>query len=116
MLGLPAVLEWTVAITGLLATGSLVYWVIQLVPTGRLIRCPETGVTAFVEMGRASPGDGSEPKVTVRSCDLWPKYYECAGRCRAGRKCALWTKWGEIQIPGAGAKYGTPLVSPATWI
>jgi hypothetical protein len=81
MLGLPPVMEWTVAITGLLATVGLIYRVIGLVPTGRLIRCPETGAITFVEFGRASPGDGSEAKVTVQSCELWPGYYQCAGRC-----------------------------------
>lgn len=116
MLGLPAVMEWAVVIIGLLATGGLVYWVIELVPNGRLIRCPETGAITFVEVGRASPGDGSEAKVTVQSCELWPGYYQCAGRCRAGQKWALWPKWGEVQIPGVGAKYGTSLVSSETLI
>lgn len=116
MFGLPAVVEWAVAITGLLAAGGLVYWVIELVPTGRLIRCPDTGAITFVEIGRASPGDGSEPKVTVQSCELWPAYYRCAGRCLAGQKWALWQKWAEVQIPGAGAKYGTSLVSSQTLI
>ena len=83
MFGLPPLMEWAVVITGLLAAGSLIYWVVKLVPTGRLIRCPETGAITFVEFGRASPGDGSGPKVTVQSCDLWPGYYQCAGRCRA---------------------------------
>ena len=116
MLGLPAVVEWTVAVTGLLATGSLIYWVIKLVPTGRLIRCPETGTFTFVEIGHASRGDGSEPKVTVQSCDLWPGSYRCSGRCLAGKKWALWQKRGEIQIPGAGAKYETSRVSLQTLI
>lgn len=116
MLGLPALLEWAVAITGLLATGGLVYWVIKLVPTGHLIKCPETGAITFVEIGRASPGDGSKPKVTVQSCDLWPGYFQCVGRCRAGQKWALWRKWGEVQISGVGARYGTSLVSSETLI
>jgi hypothetical protein len=105
MLGLPAVVEWAVAIIGLLATGGLIYRVIELVPTGRLIRCPETGAITFVEIGRASPGDGSEPKVTVQSCDLWPEYYRCAGRCLAdlGRNAG---KGGSAPLSAIDARFG----------
>jgi hypothetical protein len=76
-------MEWAVAIIAFLVLGGLIYWVIGLVPTGRLMRCPETGTVTFVEIGRASPGDGTEPRVTVQRCELWPEHNECGRGCLA---------------------------------
>jgi hypothetical protein len=111
-----AVMEWAMPIVALLAMGSLIYRIIALVPRGRLLRCPGTGTMAFVEIGRASPGDGSEAKVTVQGCDSWPEYYECTGRCLAGRKWSLWQKRGPVQIYEGGAKNRMAPISWQTWI
>jgi hypothetical protein len=116
MLDFRAVSEWAMALVALLATGGLIYWIIALVPRGRLLTCPGTGAMTFVEIGRASPGDGSAPKVTVQSCDMWPAYYQCTGRCLIGKKSGLWPKWGTVEIPEAGAKNRIPAVSRETWI
>lgn len=110
------VLEWATAIIALLLAGGLIYLVIGLVPRGRLLRCPGTGAMTFVEIGRASSGDGSEPKVTVQSCDLWPEHYECTGRCLVGQKWGPWQIWGPVQVYEAGAKNRIAPVSSQTWI
>ena len=106
MLDFRALLEWAMALVAVLAVGGLVYRVIALVPKGRFLRCPETGMMSFVEMGLASPGDGSKPKLAVQGCDLWPQHYQCVGRCRVGQKPGTWAKWGLVQVPEAGARYG----------
>jgi hypothetical protein len=104
------VLEWAIVIIALLVVCGLIYWVIGLVPTGRLVRCPETGTITFVEIGRASPGDGSEPKVTVQGCDLWPEHNEC------DRGCLVRQKSGQVHISEAGAQNRTSALSSDTWI
>lgn len=110
MLDFRDMVEWAMALVALVATGALLYRGIGLVPRGRLLRCPDTGRKVFVEMGLASPGDGSKPKLTVQSCELWPRQYECAGRCRAGQKWAAWPKWGQCPISEAGAKDKTSVI------
>ena len=79
----PAVLDWAMAIIVLLMTGGLIYWVTRLLPRRRLMRCPETETITFVEVGRASPEDSTEPKITVQGCDLWPEHSECGRGCLA---------------------------------
>jgi hypothetical protein len=110
------VAEWAMALVALLATAGLIRWVIALVPKGHWLTCPGTGARSFVEMGRASPGDGSEPKVTVQGCDLWPGYHQCTGRCLIGNEWGPWPKWGTVEIPGAGSKNRFSAVSRETWI
>ena len=102
--------EWAMALVALLAIGGLVYRVIALVPRGRLLRCPDTGRKVFVQMGFASRGDGSKPILTVQSCELWPRQYECVGRCRRGEKWAPWPKWGQCPISEAGARDRTSVI------
>lgn len=119
MLNFSPLLEWAVAITALLAVGGLIYRVIGLVPMGGLLRCPDTGAMTFVDVGRASRGDGSEPKLTVQACDLWPKQYECKGRCLASQKWAVWRKWekfGPAPISEAEARHRMSSVSSETWV
>ena len=99
------VLEWAMAIIALVAMGGLIYRVIGLVPTGRLVRCPKTGTVTFVEIGRASRGNGTKPKVTVQQCDLWPERNECDRGCLAGQK------WGRVHISEGGAENRTSHVS-----
>ena len=111
MLYFRALLEWAMALAAVLAVGGLVYRVVALVPKARFLRCPDTGAMSFVEMGLASPGDGSKPKLTVQGCDLWPQRYECVGRCRVGQKLGRWAKWGQLQAPEAGPRYGISRVS-----
>jgi hypothetical protein len=116
MLDLRAVMEWAMAIIASLGTGGLIYWVIALVPRGRILRCPETGAMTFVEIGCASPGDGSQPKVTVQSCDLWPEHDACDRGCLVRQKWGLWQEWREVHNPYAGAKYRTSPLSLETCI
>lgn len=111
----PVAMEWAMASAALLATTGLIYQVLVLVPRGRLLKCPVTGVTTFIEIGRASRGDGSEPKVTVEGCDLWREEYRCTARCITGRKWDLW-KWGQVQISEPGARSRIPPLSLETCI
>jgi hypothetical protein len=110
------VMEWAMATIALLAVGGLIYQVIALVPAGCLVRCPETGTMTFVEIGLASPGDGTERKVTAQRCELWPVQYECDRRCLVGKKQAPWPKWGQAHISEAGVRDRISRVSPETWI
>lgn len=110
---------WAMTIIASVATAGLIYRVMGLVPRGRLMRCPGTDAMTFVEMGRASRGDGSEPTVTVQGCDFWPAYYECTGRCLARLKRDVWRKWrkwGQLPISEAEAKDTTLRLSLQTWI
>lgn len=109
-------LEWAVGITTLLVMGALIRWIVELVPRGRLIRCPQTGTMAFVEIGRASRADGREPKVIVEACDLWPEQYRCKGRCLVGRKWRPWHKWDEIEICDPGDRHRATSLSLETCI
>jgi hypothetical protein len=110
MATLSPVLEWVMGIVALLVMAGLIYRVIGLVPAGRLMRCPETGTFTFVEIVRASRGDGTEPKVTVQSCGLWPQHDGCRQRCLVSRN------WGQVHISEPGAKYIPPHFSLDTCI
>ena len=116
MLDFSPVTEWAMAAIALLAMGSLIYWIIGLVPPGRLVRCPGTGTITFVEIGLASPGDGTEPKVTVQRCDLWPVQYECDRGCLVRETRTLRRKWGQAYVSEAGVKDRISHVSSETWI
>jgi hypothetical protein len=76
-------IEWTMAIIALLAAGGLVVWFTRLIPKGRLMRCPETGSIAFVEVNPASPVDEEWHKLTVCKCELWPETKNCGRGCLA---------------------------------
>lgn len=110
MPSLPVVMEWAMAVVAFSVTAGLIYWVFRLVPPGRLMRCPETGTITFVEIGHASQGDGTEPKVTVQRCDLWPERKECDRGCLASQK------WDRVHISEVGAKNRTSPVSMETYI
>jgi len=109
-------MEWAMATTALLAMGGLIYWVIALVPAGRLVRCPETRTMTFVELGLASPGDGTEPKITVQRCDLLPVQYQCDRGCLVREARTLRRKWGQAYVSEAGVKDRISRVSSETWI
>ena len=58
-------------------------WLIGLASRGRLLRCPETGGVAFVDVDPLATGNGRTPQVGVRQCDLWPRSQGCAQGCLA---------------------------------
>ena len=47
----------------------------------RLMRCPETGTIAFVEVASVPGAAGKAGSLTVRSCELWPRQGHCASGC-----------------------------------
>jgi hypothetical protein len=51
-------------------------WLVVLASRGRLMRCPDTGAIASVEVARTG---------SVRSCDLWPRDRHCGQGCLARR-------------------------------
>jgi hypothetical protein len=77
------IVGWIVAVVALLAFGGLLYWLIDIVSSDRLMRCPETGSVTFVRVGPAAGGDGNAPEVAVQRCDLWPGKKDCARGCLA---------------------------------
>lgn len=71
--------QWAVATTffAVWVLIALSLWII-LTSRGRLMRCPETGGVAFVDVA-----DGPHAAIGVRRCDLWPGKQGCARGCLA---------------------------------
>ena len=75
------IVEWAMAIIVLLLIGGATWWVIALVPKHRLMRCPETGGIAFVDLDRASANKKRELEIAVRQCEFWPEHKDCSRGC-----------------------------------
>lgn len=52
---------------------------------GRLLRCPETGALALVDVERRGGRPTSLASGAVVGCDLWPRNPDCARGCVARR-------------------------------
>jgi hypothetical protein len=63
------------------AAAFLVLKTVRPLRNARLLRCPETGGVAFVEVENAPYGKWTAPR--IRSCDLWPARKECVRGCLA---------------------------------
>ena len=77
-------LEVTLWIVGLAATGTVllfIAWSLWPLRNARLMRCPESGAIAFVQVKEVwLPGKTSAtPRVT--RCDLWPLRKPCNRGC-----------------------------------
>lgn len=74
---------WIVAIACLVGFGGLLFWLMEVLSRDRLMRCPETGSVTFVRIGHVVGGEGKEPAVAVKGCELWPQKAGCAQGCLA---------------------------------
>jgi len=76
--------ELVPTLAALLVAGCAIggIWLIQGTWRRRLLRCPEAGAVAFVEVEAGDPGTRSTP-ARVRHCDLWPLREGCAQGCLA---------------------------------
>jgi hypothetical protein len=77
----PEIVLW---ITGLAAIGTVVFFVVwSLWPmrNARLMRCPESGAIAFVEVKEIRLPGKTAPEPRVMRCDLWPLRKPCARGC-----------------------------------
>lgn len=69
------------AVLIVLGIAPLTVWLVRLVWKARLLRCPETGGVALVDVA-SSPSRGPRyPE--VRHCELWLGKRECARGCLA---------------------------------
>lgn len=67
------------AVLIILGLAPLAIWLVQLVWKARLLRCPETGGVALVDV--ASPLSRESRYPQVRHCELWPGQRQCAQGC-----------------------------------
>ena len=77
-------LEIAILIAGLAAIAVIAFFLLRTLWQVRhmqLMRCPETGTIVFVGAECLSRGDVTTPRVTVRSCELWPERKYCARGC-----------------------------------
>ena len=58
-------------------------WMIRIASKGRLMRCPETGSVALVDVDAQQYQSGQAIQKAVVQCDLWPKKRGCAQGCLA---------------------------------
>jgi hypothetical protein len=58
-------------------------WLIRAASRGRLLRCPETGGLAIVEVDARHTGHGESTLKSVGQCDLWPEKERCDQGCLA---------------------------------
>lgn len=58
-------------------------WMIRIASKGRLMRCPETGGVALVDVDPQQNQNGQVIHKAVVQCDLWPKKQGCAQECLA---------------------------------
>lgn len=69
------------AVVVILALAPAAAWLVQLVWKAHLMRCPETGGVALVEMATFSLY--RRTRLGVQRCDLWPEKKRCAQGCLA---------------------------------
>ena len=77
-------LEVTLWITGLAAVGTVVFfvfWSLWPMRNARLMRCPESGAIAFVEVREVRQPGQATPEPRVTRCDLWPLRRPCDRGC-----------------------------------
>ena len=80
MIGFPQV-EWIAVALAVVAFAVVA--LMWLASRGRLMRCPETGSVAFVDVDPLQTANGETVRVGVRQCDLWPQKQGCAQECLA---------------------------------
>lgn len=74
-----AQLQWMAAALAFVAFPVVALLLIVFAARGRLLRCPEAGSVALVEVEQGAHG---EPRgAGVRQCDLWPQRHACAQGC-----------------------------------
>jgi hypothetical protein len=77
-------LEITLWIVGLAAAGTVLFfiaWSLWPLRNARLMRCPESGSIAYVEVREVwEPGKTAATR-TVTRCDLWPLRKPCDRGC-----------------------------------
>lgn len=71
--------EWMAVALAVVAVVAL--WLMWLASRGRLMRCPDTGGVALVEIDPVQTANGELVRVGVRECDLWPGKQGCAQGC-----------------------------------
>jgi hypothetical protein len=70
----------TLAVLAFMVAGL---WMIQIASKGRLMRCPETGGVALVDVDPQQTQNGQVIQKAVVQCDLWPNKQGCAQGCLA---------------------------------
>ena len=73
--------EWIAMALAIAAFAVVAFWLLWVASRGRLMRCPETGGVAFVDVDRLQAASEGQAPVGVRQCDLWPKRRGCAQGC-----------------------------------
>jgi len=74
-------IETVVWIVGLVIVGVFMLWLIVVLSSGQVMRCPDTGAVSFVRVAQAPEGRRETPKVIVSQCNLWPARKGCAQGC-----------------------------------
>lgn len=77
------IMAWIMVLAGVAAFSAIVYWLINMVSRGRMMRCPETGAVSVVHVVRTAGGEVKAPGLSVTQCDLWPQKKDCAQGCLA---------------------------------
>ena len=80
MMDFPQV-EWIAGALAVVAFPVVALWLIWLASRSWLMRCPETGGVAFVDVDPLQTANGETVRVVVRQCDLWPEKQGCAQGC-----------------------------------
>ena len=74
-------LQWLATALAFATVPAVALLLIAFATRGRLLRCPETGSVALVEVDQNARGEPRE--AAVRQCDLWPRRRACAQGCLA---------------------------------
>lgn len=72
-------------------------WMIRIASKGRLMRCPETGGIALVDVDAQQNQNVQARRQAVVQCDLWPKKQGCAQGCLA-RYPETSSELGEVKL------------------
>jgi hypothetical protein len=80
MLDFPLVGWITVAIAAA-AVAVVAVWLVRVTSSNRLMRCPETGGVAVVDVDPVQSANGETVGGRIRQCDLWPERKGCAEGC-----------------------------------
>lgn len=77
-----------ISLVGWLAVGftaaggaAILGWLIQLTSRDRLVRCPQTGGIAIVDIHAVASASGNTVAPRIRQCDLWPERADCTRAC-----------------------------------
>lgn len=72
---------WAGMIFAAMVIAAVAVWFVRRISSDHLMRCPETGGVAVVDVNLVQSANEEVPGGVVQQCDLWPERKDCAQGC-----------------------------------